>query len=263
MKLKLILLLSLFTLGLSAQETIKDNFKYEVIYNLSFKLDSTQVEPVSEYMVLYLGDDYSRYLSRAQKFAGEVDIKGNSGTTSKKALTNFSYQIIKDIKKEKLYYFQNMAKDRFYFEQDKNMFNWKIENETKEIKGYKVQKATTTFAGRDYVAWFTPEVPISDGPFKFNGLPGLILEISDIENEWNFEFFALKRLSPKEDFKLKLNLLIKTTPEEFSTTYLRFRKDPFTYANNPNVHITPEVHQQYIEAFTKLIEKENNPIELE
>ena len=178
-------------------------------------------------------------------------------------MTNFHYQILKEIKSDRLFYIHQIASDRFYFGKDKNIFNWQIETETKEIKGYKVQKAITNFAGRDYVAWFTPDVPISDGPYKFNGLPGLILEISDVENEWNFEFFGLKKLSPKQDFKLKFNQLIKTSLAELKATNLRYRKDPFTYINNPNITISPEVHQKYIESFAEMLEKENNPIELE
>ena len=263
MKLKLLFILIFFSFRISAQGTIKEKFDYEVIYKLSFKLDSTLVNPESEYMMLYMGKDYSYYISRAQNFEDEIKVKGNSGSTPQNALTNFHYQILKEIKSDRLFYVHQIASDRFYFGQDKNIFNWQIETETKEIKGYKVQKAITNFAGRDYVAWFTPDVPISDGPYKFNGLPGLILEISDVENEWNFEFFGLKKLSPKQDFKLKFNQLIKTSLAELKATNLRYRKDPFTYINNPNITISPEVHQKYIESFAEMLEKENNHIELE
>lgn len=263
MKLRLFLLLLFFYVAISAQNKIKDQFEYEVIYKLSFKLDSTVAQPESEYMMLYLGNNYSYYLSRAQNFANKIAARGNSGHTSKNAITKFHYQIVKNIQEDKLYYIHPIVQNKFYFEEDKNLFDWQIENKTKEIKGYKVQKATTTFAGRNYIAWFTPEIPISDGPYKFNGLPGLILEISDTEIEWVFEFFGLKKLSPKQNFKLNFNQLIKTTPKDLSDTYLRYRKDPFTYVNNPKIHITPEVHKKYIESFTKMLEKENNPIELE
>lgn len=47
------------------------------------------------------------------------------------------------------------------------------------ILDYKCIKATTRFRGRDYTAWVTKELPINDGPWKFYGLPGLILQIED------------------------------------------------------------------------------------
>lgn len=59
--------------------------------------------------------------------------------------------------------------------------SWKIQNETKEIKGYKVQKATATVPLNNKVqgevtAWFASEIPFSFGPIGLSGLPGLILE---------------------------------------------------------------------------------------
>lgn len=71
------------------------------------------------------------------------------------------------------------ASNFFYIEEKFPSFDWKIENETKEILSYQCKKATMTFRGRNYTAWFAPKIPISDGPWKFSGLPGLILEVTD------------------------------------------------------------------------------------
>lgn len=62
-----------------------------------------------------------------------------------------------------------------------NIFNWKIEDKTKKINGYICQLATTSFRGRDYEAWFTNDLP-QGGPWKYDGLPGLILDIKSIDN---------------------------------------------------------------------------------
>ncbi|MDM1521909.1 GLPGLI family protein [Empedobacter stercoris] len=58
--------------------------------------------------------------------------------------------------------------------------NWKITKESQKMLGYTCYKATTKFRGRDYTAWFTPELPYNYGPWKLGGLPGLILKV---ENE--------------------------------------------------------------------------------
>jgi GLPGLI family protein len=66
---------------------------------------------------------------------------------------------------------------------------WDIAEETKMIGIYKVQKATAHFRGRDYTAWFTPQIPLPYGPWKLVGLPGLILEAYDTNKEiyWYFK----------------------------------------------------------------------------
>ncbi|MFT4031194.1 MAG: GLPGLI family protein [Siphonobacter sp.] len=58
----------------------------------------------------------------------------------------------------------------------------------KKIGSFPTQKATARFRGRNYTAWFCSEIPISDGPWKLNGLPGLILEAYDDTGEVKFIF---------------------------------------------------------------------------
>lgn len=64
--------------------------------------------------------------------------------------------------------------------------DWRILDETKKIGQYTVQKAVTNFGGRDWIAWFSSEVPFQEGPYKFRGLPGLIFELSDKENFFHY-----------------------------------------------------------------------------
>jgi len=64
---------------------------------------------------------------------------------------------------------------------------WDIKDETNIIGGLKCQKATTFFKGREYVVWFTTEITTFFGPWKLNGLPGLIVLANDKRNEVYFE----------------------------------------------------------------------------
>lgn len=70
--------------------------------------------------------------------------------------------------------------------------NWEISDEFKKIGSFSVQKATSTFRGRNYTAWFTTEIPIPIGPWKFHGLPGLILEVQDDEMGVQFLFSSIQ-----------------------------------------------------------------------
>lgn len=71
---------------------------------------------------------------------------------------------------------------------------WTLKDEQQTIHGYRCQKASCRWRGRDYEAWFTSEVPIQRGPWKFGGLPGLIVKISDAKKEYNFELVKLERV---------------------------------------------------------------------
>jgi hypothetical protein len=91
----------------------------------------------------------------------------------------------------------------------------------------KAQKATTDFGGRKWVAWFTNEIQFQDGPYKFHGLPGLILNIEDEKGDHVFRFVELKKMpqkvvifpETKED-----ELLI--TKEKFKQLWREYVKDP-------------------------------------
>lgn len=80
--------------------------------------------------------------------------------------------------------------DTIYVKDKAKNINWELQEETKYISSFNCQKAIGQFRGRTYTVWFTFEIPVSAGPWKLNGLPGLILEASDSKNQ--FHFFAEK-----------------------------------------------------------------------
>ena len=71
-------------------------------------------------------------------------------------------------------------------------FDWAIHTEKKEFLGYSCIRATTEFRGRNYEAWFAPSIPLFEGPWKFCGLPGLIMQIQDSENHYQFECIGIE-----------------------------------------------------------------------
>ena len=70
---------------------------------------------------------------------------------------------------------------------------WSLTDETATVLGYKCQKATCHWRGRDFVAWFASDIPIRRGPWLFGGLPGLILKIYDKDRHYTFEAVSIKR----------------------------------------------------------------------
>lgn len=75
---------------------------------------------------------------------------------------------------------------KYVVDEPTGRIKWTITNETKNVGNLKCKKANCRFRGRNYTAWFTEEIPLPFGPWKINGLPGLILEVVDEENEVRF-----------------------------------------------------------------------------
>ena len=106
-------------------------------------------------------------------------------------------------------------------------YDWKIGPETQELHGYKVQKATTQSSGRKWIAWFASDIQIQDGPYKFNGLPGLILKVSDDKNDHVFNFIGSKTLNevPAKPVSRGPKELI-ITAQNFNQLWKDYLKDP-------------------------------------
>ena len=69
---------------------------------------------------------------------------------------------------------------------------WTLESEKQTICGYQCQRATCHWRGRDYVAWFTSAIPMKSGPWKFGGLPGLIMKIYDTKHLYTWEAVSVE-----------------------------------------------------------------------
>lgn len=109
------------------------------------------------------------------------------------------YLLYKDYKTNAMYFKDMIAFNFFLVKDSLNLFTWEIYSDTKEILGYTCQLAKTNFRGRVYNAWFTPKFP-AGGPWKFDGLPGMILFIQSEDKYISFEV-----LSIKSKFSEKLN----------------------------------------------------------
>jgi GLPGLI family protein len=77
------------------------------------------------------------------------------------------------------YFSEIWDEDVIIVKEDEFNWNWKLHAETKKIGNFASQKATIKFRGRNYTAWFTNEIPVRYGPWKFQGLSGFILEVYD------------------------------------------------------------------------------------
>ena len=114
--------------------------------------------------------------------------------------------------------------NNYVYEEPFPQYSWQLSNETINILGHQCQKATTKFRGREWIVWYAEDIPISDGPWKFCGLPGLILKAEDSKGEHKFEVVAIRKAN--EDFGYSEELhYIKTTREKFNKAKLDYKNE--------------------------------------
>jgi len=199
--------------------------QYEVTYNLKFIDDTIKMIPGIENMfVLKMGDDlsyeygYQRYqfdslfynvLSKSyeeMKSFTEASIaemrKSNlreNGVMRYNALNDV--KLYKDYKAKKIKVLDHISIHWFTYEEPLMSQNWAIQDDTMTIAAYSCQKAICDWRGRSYEAWFTTEIPISEGPWKFYGLPGLIIHLYDTQRHYEFEFVRFRKIDEKIDVR--------------------------------------------------------------
>jgi GLPGLI family protein len=97
------------------------------------------------------------------------------------------FTVYKDAESSSLVFeFSDINQRMIYYADTLYPMDWKISQDKKSIDGIDCFKATTIFKGREYIAWYAPSLPIENGPWKLGGLPGLILEAYDIDDDLHF-----------------------------------------------------------------------------
>jgi GLPGLI family protein len=115
-------------------------------------------------------------------------------------------------------YMKDIVKDDIY------KINWDLINEEKLILGYQCQKAICTFRGRSYEAFFAKTIPISNGPFKFDGLPGMILAINSVDGTVHIKAKSVTILNEAE--------IVNPYKNTNNITWIDFKKKYKTYYNS-------------------------------
>lgn len=122
------------------------------------------------------------------------------------------------------------------YEEKWNGQDWTLQGDTASFLGHQCQKAMCHWRGRDYIAWFVPDIPIRRGPWKFGGLPGLIMKVHDVDSLYVFEAVAIENGNfpiwqyPKDEFmkssRQKTWKLQKAFNLNYSKTAGRRRMNP-------------------------------------
>jgi len=110
-------------------------------------------------------------------------------------------------------HYETIGSDAYKVKENLN-HNWKLIKQDTIMNGYVCKKATVNYAGRDWSAWYNPEIAITVGPYKFHGLPGLVMMLKDSENVFSFIVNEVKRGDFPFDSKTE-NFFIKKNDRKF------------------------------------------------
>lgn len=248
----------------------------QFIYEYKFVKDSTDQKNVSkEIMLLNINKNKSEYFS-AEKFASDSILdeqakKGILGMPPNKDM--ITDRIVKNLSDKTLQHITVLFSTRYTVSQTV-AHNWTILPEVSTLLNHKVQKATTNFGGRKWTAWFTSEIPISDGPYKFFGLPGLIMKIEDSQQNHVITLVGVKKL-----FNIFVYPELKNYSTEISTNYDTFKKTLQNYRKDPvadqigkipdqtdasgNFRTGEEILRNSRKIMLERIKKDNNFLELD
>ena len=117
---------------------------------------------------------------------------------------------------------------------------WKLTADTLTLLGYRCTRATTQFKGRQWTAWFTPDIPVSEGPWKLCGLPGMILKAEDAEGHYRFAANGIEQCRNTAPIIFGGKDYESVNRKQYNKVHERFFADPmgFITGSMPNVKIT-------------------------
>ncbi len=284
---KYISILLMLASALVFAQTSANRFFYELTFKPGKESDSL----VKEMTILDITDKKSLYqdylmVSQDSLLKVEVELMQKSGSFKDLSKTlkqpKFSYKIFKNYPEMDIVYQDQILQDRVSYK-EKVSLNWKILPEKKTIGEYETQKATVSYGGRDWTAWFSSAIPFQDGPYKFHGLPGLIVELVDSQNHYHWQLkgnkvepdFQEKSYSEKlqEQFGGGKGDVLEVSREKFEKLYEAYRKDPFgsirtqlsqipANAKMPDGTSVAKMMRDQEEMLKKYLNENNNAIEV-
>jgi GLPGLI family protein len=237
-----------------------------IYYQLKSEIKQNSIIKSAESIcVLQIGDNFSKFTdvstlkldSLKAEFA-KIDFVG-----AKEMNLMFQYKplwtsvTIKDFSNSNIIQ-QNTIHGRLYrYEEQEPKLDWQLKNETKTILGYECKKAILHYRGRNYIAWYSSEIAINEGPYVFQNLPGMILELQDDDNYVHFTAVAIEKI-PKSIYIVESSTLLKVSRE-------KYREVKKNYFENPGAFLNTKA---FNEDGTQILMKPNstkvyNPLELE
>ena len=181
-----------------------DTLQYTVTYKATLQLDSLVDKKKSELMILQVGKKIDKFIGLSQERLDSVgravergEAEGLDFGSIYKAIGSRpieEYCIFKEKREKQYKYVESIIGiHRYVYKQPmQGLIQWRVLQDTATIAGYYCQKAICHFAGHHYVAWFTTQIPLKAAPYKFDGLPGVVVRVADTKEHYCFELIKLQ-----------------------------------------------------------------------
>ena len=246
---------------------------HRFIYDVVYKKDSTSNITTKENYILDIGTKETKYYTY-DFFVADSLITNNIPFPKEMKLNTSDIIVHKNNNNEFFQY--DLLENTVLQLQTNDTQKWNLSQEKKNVKNLSLQKAITTWGGRNWTAWFAEEIPFQEGPYKFHGLPGLIVEIYDDKKNYHFELVRSEKIKEEENQFIEMSekMGIPITWEKYKTAKIKYYESPVNFIKNSAENseqlylndgtiVNSKNSKEIDEQLSNSIRKYNNPIELD
>ena len=201
MKVILYLLLSSLAVQATAREPMIDRAHMKCLYRYVYTFDTLKNELRDDLLILQIGKEVSKCYSYytfqcdslrrtpdgakvwSELFRRAIEKDGIYGDFPHVRMSTYVY---KNYPTGQMTITDRISSQGYCYVDSLHTQTWAMGDSTREVLGYTCQQATADFRGRHWTAWFATDIPVSDGPWKLGGLPGLILEAYDRSDDYRY-----------------------------------------------------------------------------
>ena len=224
MKKIIILLVFAVTICGFSQTKENDNNDLRISYRLDYKKFETSASTLSNNAILIVNDQGSLFTFEAMMNLDTIQ-QERKLTMEDALLYRSPYYFLIKSRGEFITHYEEIGNERYKVE-EKVIPNWKLVNKDTLIHGYDCKKAVLNHLGRDWIAWYTTKMPVFYGPYKFHGLPGLIMNIKDSEDTFNFIVNEIKTGKFETNQKV-INFFLNDESDEGTIKFEPLKSDDF------------------------------------
>ena len=240
-KMKRLVVLTIFVyMGIEccyAQKKIDEAY-LKCQYDYTYVVDTLYGKTAKDWLVLQIGENlskcYSYYSMQVDSIFASPDrdvilrqqINAAIGSKTEWPHKRMKAYVYKNYPQGKMTVTDGLLMQDYIYEDTLYAQNWVIQDSSKLILGHECQKAVCHYRGHCWTAWFAMDIPITDGPWKLCGLPGLIMEATSEDNSHAFKLLGLEKVS-KEPIVFSKTYVGNNKFEK--TTFEKFLKEQYIF----------------------------------